>query len=286
MHHLPAIKSVITALGLKPLALRAYNHYIAEAGRLKARFRIVVAGAEVVFVTEDPNSKRFFHSRYRSGQLHEPPVTLELVAQIRTARVFADVGAHIGYFGCVAGAVNRRLQVFLFEMNHNLIGIIERNLAANRLDNCRIVNQAVADRSKPIAYPRDSTDPGLSIQTPSGQPDGGTEVVVEAVSLDDFFLAQGVVPDVIKIDVQGAELQALQGAERLLRKHHPVLFLELHPQIIGRFGGTVGELHELLMRHGYRLRRIADHRGGEHRRLIAVEGQDDLPEDTHMLLCV
>jgi FkbM family methyltransferase len=285
MQHLPAIKSVITALGLKPLALRVYFRYGALMGSLKPRFRVVVEGTEVTFTTEDQHSKWFFHRRYRSGELHEPPVTLELVARTRTARVFADVGAHIGYFGCVAGALNRRLRVFLFEMNHNLIEIIERNLAANRIDNYQIINRAVADRAKPIAYARDSTDPGLAIRAPAEQQDEATEAVSEAISLDDFFLPRGVVPDVIKIDVQGAELQALQGAERLLREHHPVLFLEVHPRIIGQFGGTVGEVHDLLARHGYRLSRIADHRG-EQGHLVPVEGRADLPEETHVLLCI
>lgn len=281
-----ALKDWITNLGLKPLALRLFLRYQSFVLALKRRHRVVVAGAEVVFVTEDARSKWFFHRRYRPGQLHEPPVTLELVKRVRDARVFVDVGAHVGYFGCIAGGTNRHLRLFLFEMNRNLIPVIERNLCANHLENYQIINRPVSDRIKTVTYDRSTTDPGLSLLSPRNGVDGRLTYSVETITLDDFFLAQEIVPDVLKIDVQGAELEALLGAEELIRRHHPILFVEIHPDLVRAFGARIDELYDFLVeRYGYQLRRIDEHRRDEGR-LVDVSSAAALPRHTHMLLCV
>ena len=58
----------------------------------------------------------------------------------------------------------------------------------------------------------------------------GSEEQVETISLDDYVRQEGIVPSVIKIDVEGAEYDVLVGAERLLREHSPVLALEYWPR--------------------------------------------------------
>jgi hypothetical protein len=49
---------------------------------------------------------------------------------------------------------------------------------------------------------------------------------VTSTSLDDYVASTGLVPDVVKIDVEGAELAVLRGMDRLLRSHSPLLSLE------------------------------------------------------------
>jgi FkbM family methyltransferase len=279
-------KTMIETLGLKPLALSLLRTFHSLYGGMRSRFRIDIDGVKVVFVTEDRHSKRFFHHRYRPGQWHEPPVTRLLVSHLSGTRAFADVGAHLGYYGCVAGALDPARRVFLFEMNHNLVPIIRRNLDANHIENAEVVNHPVSDRRKTVSYERDSTDAGLSMA--SGADTAGTPShQIETVTLDEHFLGKDVVPDVIKIDVQGAELEALRGAERLLRDHHPVLFLEIHPKILGNFGTTVQEIYDLLaVQHGYKLQRINEHRSADKTSLVFdVAGAEELPATTHMLLC-
>ena len=279
-------RSAIRTLGLRSVALSLHRSYHAVYGGLRSRFRIEVEGAEVVFVTEDSHSKRFFHHRYRPGQWHEPPVTRQILRHLPGAKTFADVGAHLGYYGCIAGALDRDRRVFLFEMNHNLAPIIQRNLDANRLENAEVVNHPVSDRRKTVSYDRDSTDAGLSMASGKDKPETPSHQI-ETVTLDDFFEERGVVPDVIKMDVQGAELEALKGAERLLREHHPVLFLEVHPTFVGDFGVTVGEIYDYLtVDLNYKLQRIEEHRrAAAADRLHDITDVKDLPTTTHMLLC-
>ncbi|MGI9450553.1 MAG: FkbM family methyltransferase [Geminicoccaceae bacterium] len=279
-------RSMIRRLGLRSIALSLYRTYQSIHGGLRRQFRIDVEGAEVVFVTEDSHSKRFFHHRYRPGQWHEPPVTRQILRHLPGTKTFADVGAHLGYYGCIAGALDRDRRVFLFEMNHNLVPLIQRNLDANRLNNAEVVNHPVSDRRKTVSYDRDSTDAGLSMAEGTATPATPSHQI-ETVTLDDFFHERGVVPDVIKMDVQGAELEALKGGERLLRDHHPVLFLEVHPKVIGDFGATVGEIYDYLtVDLKYKLKRIEEHRRAAAADLLHdITDAKDLPTTTHMLLC-
>lgn len=276
------VKGVITSVGLKPLALKLYNVYRKVIYSVRSRFRTVVADTEVTFVTEDDHSKRFFHYRYKNGQMHEPPVSRELAERVRSAKVFADVGAHLGYYSCIAGVINPNLKLFLFEMNRNLISLIERNLMVNGLNDAEIVNQAVSDGAKTIGYTAGSTDAGLSMRAPGEDSD---EITAETVSLDGYFAPRDVMPDVIKIDVQGAEMEVLRGAKRIIREHCPVVFLEVHPKLLGAFGTTPDDVYRFLIEHGYdQLYLINEHRR-DLGRLLPFDAERGGPPHTHMLLC-
>lgn len=279
----PLIKNLIAAAGLKPAALKLYNLYRKVLYSFKPRFHVNVGNRQVTFVTEDEHSKHFFHYRYKNGEMHEPPVSEELIARAQDAKVFADVGAHLGYYACLAGALNPDLKLYLFEMNRNLVELIEHNLKANELNSAEVVNQAVSDRTKSIGYADGSVDAGLSMHAP-GELSG--EVIAESVSLDEFFESKGVMPDVIKIDVQGAEMEALRGAEQILRRRQPIIFLEVHPTFVGAFGTTPQDVYGFLAETGYdEIYLINEHRR-DTGRLIKLDLEKGGPAHTHMLVCI
>lgn len=89
--------------------------------------------------------------------------------------------------------------------------------------------------------------------------------------LDDWAYNGGFVPDFIKLDIEGAEIGALQSARRVLRERHPSLIVEVHSADLERQAGA------LLVRHGYRplvvsqRRFLPDHRPTGHNRwLVAI----------------
>lgn len=88
--------------------------------------------------------------------------------------------------------------------------------------------------------------------------------------LDDWAFNGGFVPDFIKLDIEGAEIAALQSAERILRERHPSLIVEVHSAGLEREAGG------LLVRHAYRplvvsqRRWLSDHRPTEHNRWLVA----------------
>ena len=275
--------------GLFPLAARSWHLLCLMRSLPINRFTSRIDGHEVRFVTTDPQSRRFFQERYRQGDLHEPPVSVQLAARARQAAVFADVGAHLGYYACLARVVNPALHLCLFEMNHRLMPIIARNLAANGVTDADVVNRPVADCCRRVSYSAASAVAGLAMSPRLDgaeriEAGGADRIEVDAITLDAFFAGRGVVPDFIKIDVEGAEAQVLAGAADLLRERRPTLFVEVHPKSIGCFGGSVEEVYGRLAGHGYRVQLIDEHRrrsGG----LRPISNANDLPTGTHVLLC-
>jgi FkbM family methyltransferase len=90
-------------------------------------------------------------------------------------------------------------------------------------------------------------------------PDGDEVVIEIEVVLDtiDERVAPGTAIDLIKIDVEGAELQVLSGAERLLRDAHPVLLFEHAAYTAEAYGTTPALLYALLVEHhGYTISRF------------------------------
>lgn len=277
-------RHLLSASGLLPLIKRALRLYSDLRCAPRRHFRLVIDGQEVCFVTEDPYSKRFFHRRYRQGELHEPPVTRELVRRARRAKVFADVGAHVAYYSCIAGVSNQALRLFLFEMNRDMVGVMERNLRQNGRTDAVIVNRPVADRQRLVSYPKASREPGLSMCDAIAANDGG-HILVEAVSLDEFFAERATWPDLIKIDVEGAEYDVLRGARQIIAQHHPVMFVEVHPRLLGNFGASAEQVYAFLRAHGYTIQRFVGHRS-HGAGLEPVPAAAALPDGTHMLLCV
>jgi len=82
-------------------------------------------------------------------------------------------------------------------------------------------------------------------------PPGADTFAVEITTLDDEVRRMGSSPQVVKIDVEGHELEVLRGARELLARR-PVLLLELHLDLLERRGDRIEELMALLDGFGYR----------------------------------
>lgn len=57
---------------------------------------------------------------------------------------------------------------------------------------------------------------------------------IEAITLDDLVDRSGVAPDALTIDVEGAELNVLMGAQHTLEQHHPQIWVSIHPDLMER----------------------------------------------------
>ena len=60
-------------------------------------------------------------------------------------------------------------------------------------------------------------------------------------------------PQLIKIDVEGAELHVLKGGVEILRQYMPTIFLSVHPRHIAELGGSTVELERFIEKIGYRV---------------------------------
>ena len=204
------------------------------------------------FSTATGAARAFLALLDREGAGYEPGVLRYLVEEGRKGSLVADVGAHVGYYTTILGAAGAR--VIAFEMHPDLLLEVKRNLWANRLDRAHVLNAAVGNYDGLIFNVRFDPTPGLRVEDPITAPppnaiDKALYDPVLSVRLDTVFAREGVVPDLIKIDIEGYEFEALKGARNLIAGGRTRFLLEFHPHLVGAFGHKPEEILTVFPEH-------------------------------------
>jgi len=157
--------------------------------------------------------------------LWEPPVLIALKDLCRPGTVVFDVG---GNFGGLTSAMSRLVGpkglVCTFEASPRIIDHLQSNIVKQGHRNVTLYHRAVYDRSNQIVTVYDGDHLNDSLYAANSPNKVGHPV--KTVALDDFCETAGLFPDVVKIDIEGAEFDALWGARKTIEKHRPHLILE------------------------------------------------------------
>jgi FkbM family methyltransferase len=189
--------------------------------------------------------------QYLTGDA-EPIVQETLAETLKPGQVVYDVGANIGFFTIIcARLVGPRGRVYAFEPMPESATTLRHNVAINSLDNAVVVEKAASsktDRAE-LLISDWSAFHALKAEGISPPEHARGAVAVETVTLDDFVsTGVGEPPDVVKIDVEGAELEVIRGMAALLSSRRPLLICELH--------GTNADFVSLIESHGYEARAL------------------------------
>jgi FkbM family methyltransferase len=168
------------------------------------------------------------------------------------ATVF-DLGAHIGLYSVLmASRVGKTGRVFAFEPTPSTRQILEQTVALNGLQGVvEVHGNALARRSGHVVL-YDTGVPASNANSLIKSERAQTEISVSAVSLDEF-VADRVLSHIacLKIDIEGGELEMLEGASRTLREERPAVALEVHPDALRRSGRSPRDLWLLLAEHEF-----------------------------------
>lgn len=173
----------------------------------------------------------------------------------RGKRTVFDIGAHIGLYSIPAStAIDNAGAVYAFEPSTPNRIYLERHMRFNNVGNIKVVPDLAGDHTVESVqfYEADETSPMNSILNTEKREEF-KEVQKRQISLDDFCKNENVVPQVIKIDVEGAELNVLKGSEWILKNEAPTIFLSVHPKMLEQLGQSIGELTEFVDAAGYRI---------------------------------
>jgi len=172
------------------------------------------------------------------------------VALAGSARTFFDVGAWKGLFSLIFCLLADGNRAVAYEPSQPGI---DAAMALAVLNRCapRIVPRQVGVG---LAAGRASARmaPGGIISVDADAASGEAIDDLPIVSLDDEVKARGLVPELLKIDVEGYEYEVLAGARRLLHEHKPAICLEIHLDLLERRGQSAGQVVNELVAHGYR----------------------------------
>jgi len=195
-----------------------------------------------------PHTRRFADGGY------ERPVQDALASVVRPADVCLDVGANLGFFTLLLSRLaGPRGAVFAFEPVPANAAAIESNARLNRLENIEILTLALSgvDGRDELLLARHIG--GAVLRSAGTPPDHVGGMDVETASLD-TLVERGRIrpPDVVKIDVEGAEMDVLRGMQRALRRWAPTLVLELDDETAAACESKVAACSSFLQALGYR----------------------------------
>jgi FkbM family methyltransferase len=149
-------------------------------------------------------------------------------------------------------------KVIAFEPDPETRERLKHNVSLNNISNVVFVSWAVSDSAGEVSLFTDGASgyaPTLREQTNrEGAPKN--KVTVQTRTLDEEILAGNLpLPTVLKIDIEGAEVLCLRGAQKLLSgqlgQKPRLIFMELHPEFLPSFGSTGEEVHNFVLSHGY-----------------------------------
>ncbi|MEV6054294.1 FkbM family methyltransferase [Streptomyces sp. NPDC052107] len=152
---------------------------------------------------------------------------------LRPGMTFFDVGAHVGYFSMLASyAVGPTGRIVAFEPTPSTYKVLQMNARAR----CNVTPTNTAVWSEPSMINLRDFGPGFSAYNSAFDPRLPDSIKarleerthqVPAVTLDDYASEHGLVPDVVKIDVESAELHVLRGMQQMLSGPRPIVSLEV-----------------------------------------------------------
>ena len=181
----------------------------------------------------------------------EREFTQQIIDEIAPGETLFDIGSCVGFVAVHAG--QKGANVVAFEPEPGIRRRLLENIELNGLPNVRVMDWAVADRAGTATLFTD----GAHGNSPSLAGDRTRSAIeIRTGSIDDAIAARLLpAPQVIKLDIEGAEVRAVRGMKNLLAGANKPrsLFVEVHPPFIEQMGDDLAEFKAILTASGYGL---------------------------------
>lgn len=244
---------IVGAIAVLPLPVK---YWLLRHPRLLLGVLFRLERGDMVVSPAGPSGIRFrmklrwqAHTAYVLGAYEQEFINV-LRRHIRPGDTCIDVGGNLGYYCLVmARLTGANGRVFSFEPIAENQAVLMENIALNSMSNVEVVKIALGARPGVLSLIRGEA--GTVTATPSvrGYAVEGPQSVVDVRvdTLDAFLENRGCRSSVIKIDVEGAEMEVLRGSVNTLRTARPAVLIEVH----GWDGESSGEVRDFFSPLGY-----------------------------------
>lgn len=208
--------------------------------------------------------------------------TIQLLGDfLKKGSIFMDIGANIGLMSTIASKiVGEKGRVYAVEANPKTIEVLRHNCAINQCENIEILPIALAsEKGSAILYENWNVNRGGASLISQGDEHG---ITVSKERLDDLFSPDSPV-HLVKIDVEGFELEVLKGGVAWFKTQQPVFIIEVSTQRSNQEGATPESIMSFVADLGnysfYKQKGTKERRG----KLVSVTSAQDLPEHDNLI---
>ena len=253
-----AKQDYIESVHARHLSLFDYPEFIegtdVESLRVLAEGIFVRSRSQQIELFLDPQDQHLVPCTLMNFRAYETLETEFLKAITQENSVILDIGANCGWYALSLARHCPSAKIHAFEPMPHTHEILERNIRHNGLFNIEAHRLAFSNKQATLEFLYTPHCSGATSQVLAGQPgkrESLQKVSCLATTLDQFCLQHQLAPQIIKCDVEGAELMVIQGGETILAQHNPVILIELLRKWAKQFDYHPNEVVELLGRHGY-----------------------------------
>ncbi len=210
----------------------------------------VVVDGHRIFLDSEDSLRLSIHGVY------EPCETDFIKKIIKKKDVVVDIGANIGYYTLIfASLVSDKGKVFAFEPDPENFALLIKNIQINGYKNIISEQKAVSDIDGKVRLFQNNKN--KSDHRIYDSNDNRKAIEVDAVNINDYFRDTHFTINLIKIDIQGAEIMALQNIDAILKKNMDIrIITEFWPFGISKVGRHPEDYLKMLSNYGFKFYNI------------------------------
>ncbi|MEJ8819336.1 FkbM family methyltransferase [Lacibacter sp. H407] len=173
--------------------------------------------------------------------------------------VVVDIGANIGYFSLMAAKKATAGHIYSFEPATKNLEKLKRNISLNRITNIYPIQAAINNVSgKTTFYISTDENSGMSGLRITENFSGQSETV-KCITLDEAVLEYNLPKiDLIKIDVEGSEINVLQGMTKTRTDQKPIVLIEVSAVTLSLYDEKIITIYDILLAEKYRPYKVAE----------------------------
>jgi FkbM family methyltransferase len=196
---------------------------------------VLPGGAPPLSITGSADDFGVIGAIERAGGQYEPHVMQVLSRLVQPTDVCVDIGANIGVLTLALARLAPQGKVYAFEPGHASFAYLEKNIANAEATNVVAASMGVYDLTGTLPLQVSESHPGGSYISQTEVHEASSESI-PVTRLDDWAEANAIDRlDVMKLDIEGAELRVIDGARKTLDRFRPVLVVECNPVALERF---------------------------------------------------
>ncbi|MDF2551510.1 MAG: hypothetical protein K0R77_785 [Chryseobacterium sp.] len=190
---------------------------------------------------------------YFLGDYEKPEIDY-LSDFLKPGNVFIDIGANIGLFSLNASEiVGEKGKIYAFEAFPPNYNQFKENISLNKFENIIAENKAISSQNSTIEILYNEKDNNIGMAS-AFLKDFTSKEVVESTTLDQYSVDHHINRiDLIKIDIEGGEYDALLGMTRILTEIKPQILIEINHKTLKDSGHSETEIINLFSKFNYQI---------------------------------